>query len=57
MLRLTELKLPLDHSEPELRSAILEAAQDPFRSARRLHGLPPRLGCTQEIRHRADLFA
>jgi uncharacterized FAD-dependent dehydrogenase len=24
MLRLTELKLPLDHSEPELRSAILE---------------------------------
>ena len=29
MLRLTELKLPLDHSEPELRSAILERLEIP----------------------------
>ena len=29
MLRMTELKLPLDHSEPELRSAILKRLKIP----------------------------
>jgi uncharacterized FAD-dependent dehydrogenase len=54
MLRITELRLPLDHAEPALRAAVLARLGLPMRSCRASR-LPPRLGRAQEVGHRADL--
>ena len=47
MLRLTELRLPLDHAEDEIETALLKRLQDQARRTPRLFGVPPRRRCAQ----------
>ena len=49
MLRITELRLPLDHAEAALRAAMLARLGVADAELARVHGLPARLGRAQEV--------